>query len=328
MDFETNNPDQGTGYTEAEATERLSSILDLGDETTDVDVEEVDDAQTEVTADEEFSEEQTPVDSEDNESDAEPSESENEDTAETPVLSDDTIIRIGDQDLTLAEVRNGYLRTQDYTRKTQALAAERQVVNEQSAQARHLMQTEVLQNIGVALMADLGLNQPNWNELKESDPIGYADKREEWDARQAKIQQILAFEKQLQAANEAQAKENFHAAQVKARDEFTARYSEFAKPEVAQPLFQEMSKMLADEGFSHKEIQEVCDSRMLSIVYQAFKYKNGEAKAAKAKERIQSVPTVAPAKPKGAGKSPYGGNGRINRPLSYEEAVSVLSRNI
>jgi hypothetical protein len=84
-------------------------------------------------------EESAEVSAEEGEDTAEPTEEEQQEEEkkdEKPALDDDTLIDMGEdrQPITLKELKNGYLRQSDYTKKTQKLAEERKAFEAEKQQ--------------------------------------------------------------------------------------------------------------------------------------------------------------------------------------------------
>lgn len=102
-------------------SQQVESVDDQPDEESEEHQEEVEDVTEDVV--EPDSNEQIETDEEESEEEV---EEDNEEDAHTE-LSDDTEISLGEdkQPVTLSELKQGYLRQSDYTKKTQALAEER-----------------------------------------------------------------------------------------------------------------------------------------------------------------------------------------------------------
>jgi len=112
------------------------------------------------------------------------------------------------QELPLEEVAKGYQRQADYTRKTTELASQRREFEAQVQAVRE--EREQYQTMLVKLREQIdtaGEQEPDWDEVYRTDPIGYARKRDEWRDRQDKVaaahfelQRLHQLKQQEQAA--------------------------------------------------------------------------------------------------------------------------------
>ena len=84
-----------------------------------------------------------------------------------------------EQEVTLDELRNGYSRQQDYTRKTQELAQKRKSFEDQQAELakKDAIYKELLPRMEKSLEGELA-NEPDWKALYESDPIAYVREKD------------------------------------------------------------------------------------------------------------------------------------------------------
>jgi ABC-type uncharacterized transport system ATPase subunit len=83
-------------------------------------------------------------------------------------------------EVTLDELRNGYQRQADYTRKAQSLAEQRKAYEANLAAVNQERQQygQVLENMAQYQNLELAQYQNiNWQELKENDPMEYMEKR-------------------------------------------------------------------------------------------------------------------------------------------------------
>ena len=136
---DASNSDNGIGLSQNDAASHISSLLDSNldfaatDETSDVE-NETDEVSTPSDDVIEPSDEQTLEDSDELVEAGEDEADEAEVAA--PVLSDDMEVEVNGQKLSLKELKQGYERTADYTRKTQELAEAKRGVDVQVNQIR------------------------------------------------------------------------------------------------------------------------------------------------------------------------------------------------
>ena len=107
-----------------------------------------------------------------------------EEVAETETAPSYTVKVDGEEvEVNLDELRNGYQRQADYTRKSQSLAEQRKAyeANLQAVQQEREQYAQVLGNMAQNQNLELQrFENVNWAELKDTDPMEYMEKRLEY----------------------------------------------------------------------------------------------------------------------------------------------------
>jgi hypothetical protein len=188
------------------------------------------------------------------------------------------------------EAKNGYLRQQDYTQKTQALAAEKQ------ATQQHIMKQfaevqQMSQEIGQLTNIDAQLKEygnVDWQTLRNDDPTAYAVHQAEFNnlriARGEVVNGIGA--KQAQFA-QLQA-EQFAAQSAEAKAHMETIVPGFGKEHIAQ-----MKDAGTKAGFRPEELAQLSDKRMMEVLYKAAQYDALKAKTEKSVKTVAALPTKA-----------------------------------
>ena len=162
-------------------------------------------------------EESQPV--EEDESFEEESEEESPDTDEE--AEEDLLYAVTvngeEQEVSLDELMKGYSRQSDYTRKTQEVSEQRkefdtmqqQMAGEyQQIQAERQHYVQNLQSLMEGSMAGLDkFAEVNWELLKETDPIEFVTKKEEFRDSQEKVQRMQQEQHAAQQRGSAQAQQ-------------------------------------------------------------------------------------------------------------------------
>jgi len=185
------------------ATSAFESFLTpLEDTVEEVDINEVEEIieEDELTEEVELEEEDTETDDEFEDDDEFDDEEQNEveDVVEQPT-SYKVKIDGEEVEVTLDELQSGYSRQQDYTRKTQELAQQRKLIEQQQQELaqRDAIYAQLLPKLEAQLNADLA-NEPDWNKLYEDDPIGYVREKQLWDEKKEKLRATQAENQRLQ----------------------------------------------------------------------------------------------------------------------------------
>jgi hypothetical protein len=196
-------------------------------------------------------------------------------------------------EVTLEELQQGYSRTKDYTKKTQALAETRKAVEAEKAkieEAKQLRDTyaQRLEVIEKLLAQDQG--EENLAELRDSDPIGYAIKIAERSEKEKQLQAVRAEKQKIAQQQESDRQQALqgHLQQeaVKLR-EMIPEFRDEAKAEIARKDIRTYAKSV---GFSDEELSQVYDSRAVKTLYNAMMYEKLMKGKSVATKKVQDAP--------------------------------------
>jgi hypothetical protein len=252
--------------------------------------------------------------------DEEGAEDGEEETEEAPPEASTITVDIGGKAVTLTkdEVAKGYLRTEDYTRKTQALAEERKAFH-QHAQAV----TQERQQYAALLPAleqqikSLLPVEPNWEELAAADPVEF---NRQWAAKQlrdTKLQAIQSERARLAAMEQQQTAQQTEQQIAAERQRLVEANPRWGDPERWKQDRSAVRDYLAGYGYSADEISAVTDHRAVVIAHKARLYDEAVKKgvAPKAKQQQQQQAQQRPAAPAVAAPS-RPGSAVVRRPVS------------
>jgi len=292
-------PIPALGGSVTEAQEALISLMDPEEEnpeTEEAQPTEVEESQPE-KEDESFEEEFEEEESEEEE------DSENADER-APEGEDFYAVTVNgeEQEVTLDELVKGYSRQSDYTRKTQELAEQRksfeqnqEKVNQEfgNIQAERQQYVEALQNV-IQNSSEVfeKFSNVNWENLRETDPIEYVTKREEFREAQEKVQKIQneqhqAHQKFLEEGNKQRQVflQKEHSALVEA-------LPDWGDSEKQKTIAKELRSYASSQGFSNEELDSLIDHRSILVLLKASRYdklKNIDLKSKKIKKKPQLV---------------------------------------
>ncbi|QTG15722.1 hypothetical protein G6M86_20990 [Agrobacterium tumefaciens] len=218
------------------------------------------------------------------------------DTYELP--SDETVINVNGQDLSFRELKDGYMRFSDYTRKTQESSAIRKEADKAILEAKRVVETEVLSNIRKQFEVEYNFNRPTaeqWKDWQENDQFTFAEESKKWNARDEQVRQLMEYDAQSKAIAEREAQEAHEAAVSEAHTAFTGKFPEFLDASKRGPLIKDMVSTLEGMGFNHEEIATISDARHMEIVYLASQALKANKSAAVAKQVLATKPITKPA---------------------------------
>jgi hypothetical protein len=233
--------------------------------------------------------------------------------------------------VTLDELIGGYSRTADYTQKTQRLAQERRDFDAEFAAVKQerAKYGELLKKLD-ASMAELE-KQPNWDELRQSDPLEFATQWAQFQQRQQARAAIRAEQERLAQQqmldNQRQLQERVQAEEALLVKAIPA-WADKAKATEEKKALMEFG---IRQGFTTEELNGIYDHRVILLLRKAMRYDQAVAKAAAARSAAPSAPTPVLHPGQGA-KRPSDDATRIRKRLaetgSVEDAAALIMRSL
>ncbi len=194
------------------------------------------------------------------------------------------------------ELKNGYQRQADYTRKSQALAEQRKETEAIQSERQQLEQERQMYANGLQMLQEQQssklqeFDNVDWTALKTEDPYQYMLKKDEYRDAQEKVQnvaqqQVLIQQEQAEEANKARAHfvQQEYNRLVEALPEWNDQESTIKKD------VQEYAKSV---GFLPEEINQLADHRSVLVIKKAMEYDKLTQKVAPKKKAVKKVPKV------------------------------------
>ena len=199
-----------------------------------------------------------------------------------------------ESEVTLDELRAGYSRQADYTRKSQVLAEQRQKADEELAATRQERQRYVSQLEQFSTDADTKIGEfknVDWTKLKEEDPMEYALKRDQYRELQ-ESKRLIAEEKQKEQYKQQQDDERaWNEELARQQDIIAQRLPDLVHPDKGPKLKQDIKTFAMNKGFSEQEVDSLIDARSVDVLHKAMLYENLlNSKISKKKAKV--VPKV------------------------------------
>lgn len=232
----------------------------------------------------------------------EPSEDYNEDDSyedsdEEPAQEEPRLakIKVNGEELELSEdeLINYAQQGVDYTKKTQQLAEQRKILEQEAhsiLEARQMRDAyaERLQVLAQVLSAQ---EQPEDLEaLRENDPVGYSVKVADMQQRDKQMAAVRAEQDRIakeQQAERAIQMQQFVAQQAEALNKVLPEY---ADPEKGEKLRTDMRKFAKTVGFTDDELANVIDSRHVVTLYKAMLYDKLQQSKPQVTKRVSEAP--------------------------------------
>lgn len=185
------------------------------------------------------------------------------------------------EDVSVNELVKGYYRQKDYTRKTQAVAEERRQVHGERQEvaglrAQYARGLEQLQ----AAITQMSPQEPDWDTLRDQDPIEYG---RQWADHQRRQQTLHAIDQERRQVEE-QHQQEFAAHQQEARraagEWLLDKIPSWKDAKVRTAERAEMRAFAQKMGFSEQELKATDDPRAVLLIRQAWQFAKLQEKKA------------------------------------------------
>lgn len=203
--------------------------------------------------------------------------------------------------VTLEELKAGYSRTADYTRKTQELAKQREET--QQAREDYLSRAEEYDQ-GLALVQQALQEQmpaePDWDKLEREDPAKAATEWAKWQRHQ---QQLQAIQQERQRNYAAALQEQQKALQERVEEEKRKLFEVVPgwkdSKETREKELAEIAEYAREQGFSDEELNRINDHRAILVMRKAMLFDQLDSEGRQALEKKKAAaPHVKPGQTK------------------------------
>ena len=294
------NNNRADAGTTAEASNKILSMWDSEEQTaSEVTDTPVDEEVVEETQEAEEVEEEAPESEEEGQAEEETEEEVEEEEFEVVAEEDlKYTIKVDGEELEVGidELKNGYQRQADYTRKSQALAEQRKETEAIQSERMQLEQERQMYANGLQMLQEQQsaklneFNSVDWESLKTEDPYAYMIKKEEFRDAQEKVQSVAQQQQYVQQEQMQQ--------QQTAKAEFVR--AEYARLVEALPEWENKESTIkkdirdyaATVGFRPEEIDQLADHRSVLVIQKAMEYDKLTKKVAPKKKAVKKVPKV------------------------------------
>lgn len=198
------------------------------------------------------------------------------------------------------ELVNGYSRTADYTRKTQALAEDRRAAETELAAVREQRQKSaaLLETLSEAIKAQAA-REPNWEEEAKLRPEQLPARLAQWQEYRKNVETIenakrLAAE---EVAKDYQAKLRETVAQEAAK--LVDAIPEWKDPEVAKTEKAELNAYALSLGYTQDQLNSITDHKLILVLRDAHETARARSKRPGVEKRLERVMSVRSATPGG-----------------------------
>ena len=289
--------------TTAEAQNKILSMWDSEEQTASEETEATSDEEVvEETKEAENTEEEAPEEGQAEEEVEEEVSAESEESEEElEIVAEEDLkytIKVDGEELEVGieELKNGYQRQADYTRKSQALAEQRKETEKIQSERQQLEQERQMYANGLQMLQEQqtaklqDFDKVEWETLKQEDPYAYMIKKDEYRDAQERVGNLQAEQRlvqQEQAQQMQQARAHFvqqeYARLVDALPEWNDKDSTIKK---------DIQEYATSAGFKPEEINQLADHRSILVIKKAMEFDKLTKKVAPKKKAVKKVPKV------------------------------------
>ena len=219
-----------------------------------------------------------------------------EDGDDTGSLDLSSTLEVDGEETTVEELRNGYLRQKDYTRKTQELAENRKAMQAELAELdRERAEYAQLLPAMAERIEQAAEQEPDWDKLYDTDPTMAAKAERQWrkqqDERQAQLQAVKAEQERMRQIAEHKNQQLQQQYLQQQREILPEVIPEWRDRKVAAAEATQIRDFLLGEGFTEQDVGGMTNATLVKLARKAMLYDRGENRANQVKAKPKKPAT-------------------------------------
>jgi hypothetical protein len=198
-----------------------------------------------------------------------------------------------DVEVKLSELKNGYQRQSDYTKKTMEAAETRKAAEAVQSQAQQERQSYALNLQKMQAQLEGALNEQSridWNSLIETDPVEYLKQQHLAQQRQAAYQQNITQQQQLQAQLQAEQTDRMTRYLIEQQQELLAKLPDWKDEAKAKAEKTALKEYIVTQGFDAQSVNNISDAKVVLMARKAMLYDQMISKAQVAAKKVSQLP--------------------------------------
>ena len=178
-----------------------------------------------------------------------------------------------EQQISAKEAAEGYMRTADYTRKTQeASEIKKTALSElQAAQQERAVLAQLIPIVQAELQS-MQAQEPDWQKLYNEDPLEFVRQKDAARDRQDRINAYKAEQQRLEYQEKIEQDQKLQQQLSEGRAKLLEKNPQWKDPKRWNADVQKMTATAVSEGFSEDELQYITDPRTIGILRKAAAY--------------------------------------------------------
>jgi hypothetical protein len=259
---------------------------------------------------------------------------------EEPLESSEELykIKVGDQELevTLDELKNGYSRQQDYTRKTKKLSEDRTQVDDlqksltrqnEEAKIRRDQYEKQLEVLSQHLKSTE--NNVDLDRLYQEDPAEYVRQKAEIDRRKEMMEATRQEQQRVMAEKQKEHEKTYNAYLEKERKLLAEKLPIYGDKDKGPTFVKNLTDYAKSIGYTDQEISMLVDHRAVLMLANAYRYNKLRNSKVKDKKVVKTPRVVSSSSPKVQDdndnvKRIRSKKANLKKTGSVKDAVSVL----
>ena len=233
-----------------------------------------------------------------------------------------------EQEVSVREALNGYIRTQTWHKRMNELDDVKKELGSHAARVvEDRQRADALLSEAEQVMQEFLPPEPDWDKLFAEDPANARRLQKNYESLKGKVTEIR--EKRLKAQKE-QAERDLEETVAYSKQEFQkfAAITKWRNKEEMEKDINSMRKTALSAGFSEGEIRNVHDSRMLNLLRKASKFDRMMAARPKPSKTTKTPVTPGAGSKRTAHKGIIGAQKKLAKTGSIEDAAAVFGQII
>ena len=201
-----------------------------------------------------------------------------------------TTIEVGGEEKTIEELRSGFLRQKDYTRKTQELAEHRKAVEAKDQEMdRERAEYAQLLPAMAERINQAAEQEPDWDTLYDADPVMAAKAERQWrkqqEGRVAQLQAVQAEQQRMHQIAQTKQQQMQQSYLEQQRHVLPDIIPEWRDNKVAATEATQIRDFLINEGFTEQDVSGMSNATLVKLARKAMLYDRGETRANEVKAK-------------------------------------------
>lgn len=196
-------------------------------------------------------------------------------------------------EVTLDELKNGYQRQADYTRKTMEAAEQRKAaeaeinaaIQERKTYADNLQRMQIQLESAIQEQSNI-----DWQRLIDTDPQEYLKQQHLYQERQAQLQRNAIEQQQVNAKLQAEEQSRYQSYLQAQQEELLAKLPEWKNEEKSKAEKVALREYLLNQGFDQKQVDNVSDAKAVIMARKAMLYDKMMSKAQAVAKKVSNLP--------------------------------------
>ncbi|MEN6642569.1 MAG: hypothetical protein ABFE08_08995 [Armatimonadia bacterium] len=231
-----------------------------------------------------------------------------------------------EKEVPVSELVQGYQRTADYTRKTQALAAERRRLADEASEvnAERAQYQQALQVLERQILPQ----EPDWNRLRVENPIEFPEVWAQYQQRVQAVNAIRQEQEKVAQLSQLQSSEQLQRHVEQEKELLTSAIPSWLDGSVASKERTALLEFGKRVGYSDEELAQIYDHRAIVLLRNAWLYEQARTRGPKAQQKISQAKPAPPGAGRGTARIADNrrATDRLRKSGRVEDAAALMTK--